>query len=137
MLREIDPDNIEASDRKLVSFGTRNTLSSQDDPVRGIGAARDWIFSEFPKYAADSGGRMTVALDSYLQPVASRIPVPTVITNVVATLRGTQPESANRDLRRQRPLRLDVHEPDRRRPATRPARTTTPRASRPCWRWRA
>ena len=96
MLREIDPDNIEASDRKLVSFGTRNTLSSQDDPVRGIGAARDWIFSEFSKYAADSGGRMTVALDSYLQPVASRIPVPTVITNVVATLRGTQPESANR-----------------------------------------
>jgi peptidase M28-like protein len=96
MLREIDPERIQAYDEKLVSFGTRNTLSSQDDPVRGIGAARDWIFSEFQKAAADSGGRMTVELQSYLQPVASRIPVPTVITNVVATLRGTQPESANR-----------------------------------------
>ena len=96
MLREIDPERIQASDEKLVSFGTRNTLSSQDDPVRGIGAARDWIFSEFQKAAADSGGRMTVELQSYVQPVASRIPVPTVITNVVATLRGTQPESANR-----------------------------------------
>ena len=96
MLREIDPERIQAYDEKLVSFGTRNTLSSQDDPVRGIGAARDWIFSEFQKAAADSGGRMTVELQSYLQPVASRIPVPTVITNVVATLRGTQPESASR-----------------------------------------
>jgi hypothetical protein len=96
MLREIDHERIQASDEKLVSFGTRNTLSSQTDPVRGIGAARDWIYSEFQRYAADSGGRMTVELQSYVQPVASRIPVPTVITNVVATLRGTQPESANR-----------------------------------------
>ena len=96
MLKEIDHERVQASVEKLVSFGTRNTLSSQDDPDRGIGAARDWLYSEFQKYAADSGGRMTVELDSYLQPVASRIPVPTVITNVVATLRGTQPESTNR-----------------------------------------
>jgi hypothetical protein len=96
MLREIDHERIQASIEKLVSFGTRNTLSSQDDPSRGIGAARDWLFSEFERYAADSGGRMTVELDSYVQPPASRIPVPTVITNVVATLRGTQPESTNR-----------------------------------------
>ena len=43
MLREIDPRRLRADDLKLVGFGTRNTLSSQDDPVRGIGAARDWI----------------------------------------------------------------------------------------------
>ena len=41
--RAIDPARIEASVRSLVSFGTRHTLSTQDDPVRGIGAARDWI----------------------------------------------------------------------------------------------
>ncbi|MGH2636457.1 MAG: M20/M25/M40 family metallo-hydrolase [Gaiellaceae bacterium] len=96
MLREIDHENVQESIETLVGFGTRNTLSSQTDPVRGIGAARDWIFSEFQRYAADSDGRMTVELQSYLQEPASRIPVPTVITNVVATLRGTQPESANR-----------------------------------------
>jgi hypothetical protein len=96
MLREIDHERIEASIEKLVSFETRNTLSSQTDPARGIGAARDWLFSEFTRYAADSGGRLTVELQSYLQEPASRIPVPTVITNVVARLRGTQPESANR-----------------------------------------
>ncbi len=52
MLKEISAKNIEASIRKLVSFGTRNTLSEQDNPTRGIGAARDWIYSEFQKYNA-------------------------------------------------------------------------------------
>ena len=96
MLREIDPRRLKADDLKLVGFGTRNTLSSQDDPVRGIGAARDWIKSQFDEIAATSGGRMTVALHSFIQPVSSRIPVPTPITNVVATLHGDQPESAAR-----------------------------------------
>jgi hypothetical protein len=96
MLREIDPRRLRAADLKLVGFGTRNTLSSQTDPQRGIGAARDWIKSQFDEIAATSGGRMTVALDSYVQQPASRIPVPTTITNVVATLRGTQAESTGR-----------------------------------------
>lgn len=96
MLREIDPRRLRANDLKLVGFGTRNTLSAQDDPNRGIGAARDWIKSQFDQIAATSGGRMTVALDSFIQPVSSRIPVPTPITNVVATLHGDQPESAAR-----------------------------------------
>src|SRR5436190_21400386 len=47
MVKEIEAKNIEATIRKLVSFGTRNTLSEQDNPTRGIGAARDWIFGEF------------------------------------------------------------------------------------------
>ena len=45
ILAAVDPDRIEATVRKLVSFGTRHTLSDQDDPERGIGAARDWIFA--------------------------------------------------------------------------------------------
>ncbi|HEV7648849.1 MAG TPA: M20/M25/M40 family metallo-hydrolase [Actinophytocola sp.] len=90
ILREVDQRRIEATVRKLVSFGTRHTLSAQDDPRRGIGAARDWIFAEMSKYAANSGGRMTVELQSYIQqPDGDRIPVPTKITNVVATLRGS------------------------------------------------
>jgi hypothetical protein len=94
ILRELDVRRIEATVRKLVSFGTRHTLSSQDDPARGIGAARDWIFAEMTKNAAPSNGRMTVELQSYVQqPDGSRIPVATKITNVVATLRGsTSPE---------------------------------------------
>ncbi|MEH1057493.1 M20/M25/M40 family metallo-hydrolase [Micromonospora sp. CPCC 206171] len=88
LLREVDRDRIEATVRRLAAFGTRHTLSRQDDPVRGIGAARDWIFEQLSGYAAASGGRMTVELQSYVQEPASRIPVATRITNVVATLRG-------------------------------------------------
>ena len=96
IVREIDARNIEASIRKLVSFGTRNTLSEQNDPKRGIGAARDWLYAEFLKAAELSNGRMTVEKQSYEQAKAQRIPQPTIITNVVATLKGAQPESTDR-----------------------------------------
>jgi len=93
MLDQIDPVRIENIINKLVSFGTRSTLSNQTDPVRGIGAARDWIASQMREFAATSGGRMTVAVPSYLQTVADQIPVDTVISNVVATLTGSvEPE---------------------------------------------
>jgi hypothetical protein len=96
IVRQIDARNVERFIHKLVSFGTRNTLSTQDDPNRGIGAARDWLYSEFLKAAENSGGRMTVEKQTYEQQKAARVPAPTMITNVVATLRGTQPESENR-----------------------------------------
>ena len=96
IVAEIDPRNIENTIRKLVSFGTRNTLSDQSDPNRGIGAARDWLYTEFQKAAAASEGRMTVEKQTFEQPKAARVPQPTMLTNIVATLKGTQPESANR-----------------------------------------
>ena len=89
LLRQVDPDRIEAIVNRLVAFGTRHTLSSQTDPVRGIGAARDWIFDQMQAFAATSGGRMTVEKQSFVQPVGPRIPTPTVITNVIATIQGT------------------------------------------------
>src|SRR4051794_16998171 len=96
MLGDVDARSLQRFDHALVGFGTRHTLSAQDDPNRGIGAARDYIKRQFDQIAATSGGRMTVELQSYVQPPASRIPVPTTITNVVATLHGTDPKSADR-----------------------------------------
>ncbi|MFL6207503.1 MAG: M20/M25/M40 family metallo-hydrolase [Pyrinomonadaceae bacterium] len=100
MIAEIDARNVERTIRKLVSFGTRNTLSAQADPARGIGAARDWLYEELQKVAQTAGGRMTVEKQSYTQeaqpPPRGRVPVATVVTNVVATLKGTQAESAAR-----------------------------------------
>src|SRR3954453_566529 len=96
MLGDVDARSLLRYDQALVSFGTRHTLSAQNDPNRGIGAARDYIKRQFDQIAATSGGRMTVELQSYVQQPASRIPVPTTITNVVATLHGTQPESTGR-----------------------------------------
>src|SRR5919197_2975507 len=58
IVAEISARNIEATIRKLVSFGTRNTLSEQNNPNRGVGAARDWLYAEFQKVSAQSGGRM-------------------------------------------------------------------------------
>jgi hypothetical protein len=96
MLDQVDARSLERYDRALVGFGTRHTLSTQDDPRRGIGAARDYIKGQFDQIAATSGGRLTVELQSYVQPPASRITRPTTITNVVATLHGTDPASADR-----------------------------------------
>src|SRR3954452_10797040 len=89
ILREIDPERIRHTVETLVGFGTRSTSSTQNDSQHGIGAARDWIASQFQEYAAASGGRMTVDVPSYIQPVAPRIPVPTRISNIRATLRGS------------------------------------------------
>src|SRR5215203_6413574 len=89
MIREVSAKNIEASIRKLVSFGTRNTLSEQDNPARGIGAARDWIFGEFQKISTDCASCLTVEKQTFLQAKAARVPEPTNLTNVVAVLKGT------------------------------------------------
>jgi hypothetical protein len=96
IVAEIDPRHIESTILKLVSFGTRNTLSDQNDPHRGIGAARDWLYGEFQKAAQRSGGRMTVEKQTFEQAKVARVPQPTMLTNIVATLKGTQAESVNR-----------------------------------------
>jgi Peptidase family M28 len=89
LIGRIDPARIKATVQKLVSFGTRHTLSSQTDPNRGIGAATAWVTQQMQSLAAASGGRMTVQQQSFVQEAGPRIPTPTTITNVIATLRGT------------------------------------------------
>ena len=88
MVKEISAKNIEATIRKLASFGTRNTLSEQTDPNRGVGAARDWLFGEFQKVSTACGGCLQVEKQTFLQAKAPRVPEPTDLTNVVATLKG-------------------------------------------------
>src|SRR4029450_8650926 len=89
LLQQVDPNRIKATIQRLTEFGTRHTLSSQTDPVRGIGAATAWVAQQMQAFAATSGGNMTVQQQSFVQPVSNRIPVPTTITNVIATLHGT------------------------------------------------
>ena len=74
---------------RMTQFGTRHTASSQTDPVRGIGAATAWVTQQLQAIAATSNGNMTVQQQSFVQPVSNNIPVPTTITNVIATLQGT------------------------------------------------
>jgi hypothetical protein len=99
-LSEISSGQIQSVVEKLVSFQTRSTLSAQDavsiSAGRGIGAAREWIRSEFERYSRDCGGCLEVKTDSFTQPVSERVPSPVVLTNVYAVLRGTNPEDAKR-----------------------------------------
>ena len=92
----ISPQRIEANIARLVSFGTRHTMSDTVSDTRGIGAARRWIKAELERCGAGAGGRLEVAFDSHVAPVSKRISRPTEIVNVVATLPGTQPQSAER-----------------------------------------
>jgi hypothetical protein len=96
MLNQISAGNLQQDVQTLVGFGTRHTASSQTDPVRGIGAAGSWLFSQLQTDAAASGGAMTVQRQSFVQPVSANIPVPTTITNILATLQGSDPTAASR-----------------------------------------
>lgn len=99
-LTDISAQRIQANIEKLVSFQTRLTLSAQDpDSIQaghGIGAAREWIKAEFESYSRACGGCLEVKTDSFTESPADRIPKPTVITNVYAVLKGTDPENAKR-----------------------------------------
>ena len=97
-LQDVSADHIRANIEKLVGFRTRLTLSAQDPASiaegKGIGAAREWIKSEFERYSKDCGGCLEVKTDSFTEAPADRIPQPTQITNVYAVLKGTDPERA-------------------------------------------
>ena len=97
-LKEVSAERIRSNIEKLVSFGTRSTLSAQDPASissgRGIGAAREWIRSEIETYSKDCNGCLEVKTDSFTEGPADRIPQPTQIINVYAVLKGSDPESA-------------------------------------------
>lgn len=99
-LTQVSAQRIQANIEKLVSFQTRLTLSAQDpDSIKaghGIGAAREWIKSEFESYSRACGGCLEVKTDSFTESPSDRIPQPTVITNVYAVLKGTDPDNAKR-----------------------------------------
>jgi hypothetical protein len=90
IVSEVSRENLKTIVQKLVSFETRHTLSDTVSETRGIGAARRWIKSEFERYAKQSNGRLKVEFQEGIANVGNRVPRPTRICNVVATL---QPRS--------------------------------------------
>ena len=89
LLPQLEGARMKATVDKLVSFGTRHTLSDTASATRGIGAARKWIFDELSRYAAASNGRMTVAYQSSMQTNKRTNDKPVEVVNVVATIRGS------------------------------------------------
>jgi len=91
MVSMVSADSLQSYINSLVSFGTRSTISTQTDPKRGIGAARNWVLNRFTQYAAKSEGRMTAYIDTTTVPKSARVTTPTLLGNVVAVLKGTDP----------------------------------------------
>jgi hypothetical protein len=98
LVREVSPARLETYVRTLAGFGTRHSLSATDDPKRGIGAARRWIRATLDRCAAESGARLKVEFDEFIQEATPRIPKATSLANVVATLAGVDPQARERIL---------------------------------------
>ena len=92
MVDRVEAARLQAADERLVAFGTRNDFSDETSThTHGVFAARDWIAAQFRTIAAASHGRMSVALDTYVQPKTARTPRSVVESSVIATLRGSDP----------------------------------------------
>lgn len=91
MVGQVSSDSLKAHVEKLVSFGTRHTLSGTQGQ-RGIVPAREWILSKFQEYGKQAGGRLTSTIDTWtLQPDGRRVDKVVEMGNVMATLKGTDP----------------------------------------------
>lgn len=93
MVNSISRDNIESTINTLISFHTRHNMSVQDNPEIGIGASWRWVKSELEQYIPVSGGRLSVEYVDYVTGgEGQRIKEPVNLKNVVATLKGTDPD---------------------------------------------
>src|ERR1051325_3606790 len=91
MAKEISADSIKSYIQKMVSFGTRHSLSDTTSATTGIGAARRWVASKFFQFRKQSGASITVELDPLeVLPGGrnTRIPRRVIMKNVVATMKG-------------------------------------------------
>lgn len=94
MVAAVSADSIQDHIAKMVSFGTRHSLSDTVSSTSGIGAARRWVAAKFLQYRAQSSADMTVELDPFVIEGGSsgRVPYTVTMKNVVATLNGSDPD---------------------------------------------
>jgi hypothetical protein len=92
MVGAVRADRLKSTVERLVEFKTRNDFSeTASTSERGVFGARDWIVARFAAIAATAPGRMSVELDTFLQPKTPRTPRAVTESSVIATLRGDEP----------------------------------------------
>ena len=91
--REVDEGGMRSLIEKLVSCGTRNSLSSWTDPKRGVGCGRDHIVARLNAIAKSSGGRLQVVVDTFETTSARTGNKPVHMENVYGILPGRDPLS--------------------------------------------
>ncbi|MES2723831.1 MAG: M20/M25/M40 family metallo-hydrolase [Pseudomonadota bacterium] len=84
----VQQSRLHATVAKLVSFGTRHTLSDRTSATRGIGAAERWTAAEFEAISKACGGCLTVAVPKQTF-TGRRVPNPTEIGAILAIQKGT------------------------------------------------
>ena len=90
----VDEASLRSIVEELAACGTRHTLSSWDQPGRGIGCGRDRIVRRFEAIAKESGGRLQVQVDRFEASSARTHDKPARLENVLAWLPGTDPALA-------------------------------------------
>jgi hypothetical protein len=89
IINEISSERIKNDIDKLVSFGTRHTLSDTISKTRGIGAARRWIKSTFEEISDKCNKCLEVSYQkNYFKKNKRRLTKDVWINNVVAIQRG-------------------------------------------------
>ncbi|MGA9651797.1 MULTISPECIES: M20/M25/M40 family metallo-hydrolase [Pedobacter] len=89
MVKSVNADSLKSYITKMVSFGTRSTISDIKSKTKGIGAARNWVVSKFDQFAKQSDGRLTAFLDTTtIKPDGKRVDQTILLGNAVAILKG-------------------------------------------------
>lgn len=90
----VDEKSMRALIDELVSCGTRLTLSSWDDPKRGVGCGRDKIVARLNEIAKASGGKLQVVVDKFESKSERTGPTAIPLESVYAILPGTDEKLA-------------------------------------------
>lgn len=90
MVKSVNQDSLKSYISKMVTFGTRSTISDIKSKTKGIGAARNWVLNKFNQFAKQGDGRLTAFLDTVTLPAdGKRVDKAILLGNAVAILKGT------------------------------------------------
>jgi len=92
--KSVDEKALRTTVEELAACGTRHSLSSWEDPKRGIGCGRDRIVARLTEIARESGGKLSVTVDRFDATAPRTREKPARLENVLAFLPGSDPKLA-------------------------------------------
>lgn len=90
LVQEVSSDSLKKYIYDLAAFNSRHTLNT--DATNGMPAAQNYVLKKFQQFAAVSNGRLTAEIEEFITPGdGRRILEDSKVANVIATLKGTNP----------------------------------------------
>ena len=91
IINDVSSERIKTDVKKLVSFGTRHTLSDTISNTNGIGAARRWIKSKFEEISKECNNCLDVDFQkNFYKKNKKRLVYDVWINNVIAIQKGSK-----------------------------------------------